>query len=398
MEKTIKKQRLFFIALIGIVVISLSLMTTFAFQTLSVEVKKNSSENLNVKAGVLDVSFSVSRRINLNNIPLLNDYRLSNYTEFTVDNANSSEDVKYMIRLIDVDCSEGLKNEDFKYTIVKVIDDVEYEIGSGDFSKLNSNEFNFETNFGEYLSIKKEEKQVIRIYLWLKESDSNQNNLKNAHFKGLLEINSYFAKDITVKTVADFKIYGVSKYDDNLKQFSFLGGLVNDDAINKDKYKIDIVSKEEDNEQLEYSLYLNNPLRCVNSVCDYIDLVNNKIVRYIAEYKLSSSDDWILEDNIYKLNIGFNTSDAMSTHFKYSNTNLENNFYIDNNTINIMYSDTNLNNFKKYLDDNEVIIYYVLKNPIYESISSINLSRFIDKDILVKSDNNIVTDININYE
>ena len=403
MKNTLKKQRLFFISLIGIVVISLSLMTTFAFQTLGVEKKNNSNDEFNIKSSVLDVSFLVDNRINLKNMPLVSDYKFSNYIAFTIDNTKSTEDVKYLIKINNIDASKELKTSDFKYTIVKVVDNDDYILGSGDFSNLNSNEFDLFTNYGDYLYIKKGEKEELRLYLWLKESDDSQNYLENTHFKGVLEINSYFAKDITVKTIADFKIIGKSEYDIENKKYNFLGEKVVD-GENKDKYKIDLYTLNNTNnsEILEYSLYLNSPLKCINDVCDYIDLVNNKIVRYIKEYRLSSSDNWSLENkdglNIYKTNINNITNNAISTHFNYDNNNVVNSFNINNNTINIVSSINSIDSFTSFLDNNNVIIYYVVSEVYEEKVSSFNLSKFIDKNVITKSDNNISNDVIINYE
>lgn len=69
MNDTIKKQGLFIFSLIGILIVSLVLVTTFAYQTLQVEYKENSKEDLNLKVGTLDVSFTSTRRINANNMP-----------------------------------------------------------------------------------------------------------------------------------------------------------------------------------------------------------------------------------------------------------------------------------------------------------------------------------------
>ena len=67
MKDIIKRQHIFVFALIGIVVVSLALMTTFAYQTLGVELKNGSSDEVTLKSGVLDVSFTTTRRINLSN-------------------------------------------------------------------------------------------------------------------------------------------------------------------------------------------------------------------------------------------------------------------------------------------------------------------------------------------
>lgn len=184
----ISKQTLFFISLIGIVVVSLIMVTTFAYQTLQVEYTSDSKKNLTVNAGVLDVSFVVTNRINDNNIPFLDDYKTANYSEFTIDNTKSSEDASYKIKLVDLEYSDALKTSDFKYTIVKVNDDGLEIISEGDFSTLSTTEI----ELSKYKTIKKASTEKLRLYLWIKNSNENQNNLKNSSFKGIIQIESMF--------------------------------------------------------------------------------------------------------------------------------------------------------------------------------------------------------------
>ena len=184
----ISKQTLFFISLIGIVVVSLIMVTTFAYQTLQVEYTSDSKKNLTVNAGVLDVSFVVTNRINDNNIPFLDDYKTANYSEFTIDNTKSSEDASYKIKLVDLEYSDALKTSDFKYTIVKVNDDGLEIINEGDFSTLSTTEI----ELSMYRTIKKASTEKLRLYLWIKNSNENQNNLKNSSFKGIIQIESMF--------------------------------------------------------------------------------------------------------------------------------------------------------------------------------------------------------------
>ena len=116
----IKNQKLFFISLIGIVVVSIVLLTSYAYQTLEVNKKNGSNDDLTVNAGVLDVSFRVSNRINNTNTKFYDTYKLSDYSEFVIDNTKSSQDASYMISIVDMEYSNVLKTSDFKYTIYSV--------------------------------------------------------------------------------------------------------------------------------------------------------------------------------------------------------------------------------------------------------------------------------------
>ena len=97
MLDTINRQKLFFISLIGIVVVSLVMITTYAYQTLQVEYKDNSKEDLTVNAGVLDVTYTKTKTIEINNMPLLPNYKTADYLEFTLDNTKSTSNVAYNI-------------------------------------------------------------------------------------------------------------------------------------------------------------------------------------------------------------------------------------------------------------------------------------------------------------
>lgn len=184
----ISKQTLFFISLIGIVVVSLIMVTTFAYQTLQVEYTSDSNKNLTVNAGVLDVSFVVTNRINDNNIPFIDDYKTANYSEFTVDNTKSSEDAAYKIKLVDLEYSVPLKTSYFKYTIVKVNDNGLEIISEGDFSELTGTEI----ELSHYRTIEKTSTEKLRLYLWIKNSNENQSNLRNSSFKGIIQVESMF--------------------------------------------------------------------------------------------------------------------------------------------------------------------------------------------------------------
>ena len=520
MKNIIKKQKLFFISLIGIVVVSLAMMTTFAFQTLGVDVKEGSSNDVKIKAGVLDVTFATSRRIDLKNMPLLNDYKSSNYLEFTIDNTNSTEDVQYKILLKNLEYSKELISEDFRYTIVKVKDGEENVIANNNFSDLYTNEYSFITNYGNFIYIKQGEVEKLRIYLWLHETDNNQNYLENTYFKGIIELNSYFAKDINDKTITNFKIYGntIMTYDNDSNEQSIdhpviyksLGTYISDENdINFGKYKIYLSAKsnnlfktdekflkENDNwiyqnvylekgtykisytssdfkyimikdnngntiinkqsytetfnienddyynvyigddnyvfneietpayyyaslvnmdsnydfskyepylEPVNYTLYLDNPLTCVNDICDYIDLVNNKIIIKNSKINLSKDSNWTLNTKngydiyISELDIA-TTNNLNATHLKYSKDYEIGNFKINNGKMSIVYSDINKSNietFKKWVD--KVTIYYTMDNEIVLPIDSINLTKFINRTISIYDDDNIKGKVEIEY-
>lgn len=190
----IKNQKLFFISLIGIVVVSIVLLTSYAYQTLEVNKKNGSNDDLTVNAGVLDVSFRVSNRINNTNTKFYDTYKLSDYSEFVIDNTKSSQDASYMISIVDMEYSNVLKTSDFKYTIYSVSNDE--IIDEGDFSSLSGNTI----ELSQYRTIKKNSTEIVRLYLWLKETNENQNGLMNSKFKGVIEIVSRFDNEVNFQS------------------------------------------------------------------------------------------------------------------------------------------------------------------------------------------------------
>lgn len=388
MKDIIKNQKLFFISLIGIVVVSLSLISTYAYQSLQVEYK--GKEDLLVKAGVLDVSYTSTRRINLKNMPLSTNYINNDYTEFIIDNTNSTNDVSYKIRLVDLDYTKSLISNDFKYTIVRVNNNELEVLGEGNFINLVNNEYDFNTNTGEYINIKTGEKQTIRIYLWLNETQDNQNYLENSYFKGIVEINSVFTRDLESKTYTKFNIYGNTELTymlDSTEQelnkplsTKSLGKIVNSSGINNGKYEIDLISNSD-----TFPIYLSNPLRCIDEVCDYIDAIKRKVIRLVGVTKLknlkfSEVDNTFVAD-ITNLNI--KNAKLFTEITKYSTDKSGNNvIWLENNNIVIKIEGITLDEFNNYINNNDVNLYYELNN-VTEEVILTDLYSVVSDDMVV---------------
>ena len=159
MLDTIKRQKLFFISLIGIVVVSLTMGVTFAYQNLVVNEAEGSKIGMTLNVGVLDVTYTNTDRINLTNMPLLKEYKTANYTEFELDNTKSTNDAAFQLSLIDLEYSETLNTSDFKYTLVSVNDNEETVLSEGNFAGLTFTEF----NIGGYNILEKGIKQTYRL-------------------------------------------------------------------------------------------------------------------------------------------------------------------------------------------------------------------------------------------
>ena len=195
MKNVIKNQKLFFISLIGIIVVSSILIYTYAYQSLQVVYKSGSKEKLTVNAGVLDVTFAVTNRLNITSMPLLSSYKSAEYSEFTISNTKSSDDAAYKVSITDITYTSNLVSSDFNYTLVNA--DTNEIVSEDNFSNLTGTSI----ELTDFITLKKNNSVKLRLYLWLKETTSNQNSLENASFKGKIEITSMFDKEVPKKLV-----------------------------------------------------------------------------------------------------------------------------------------------------------------------------------------------------
>ena len=199
MKNMIKNQTLFFISLIGIIVVSSIMLTTYAYQTLRVDYVSGSKNDVSVSSGVLDVNFVISNKIDIKNMPLLPSYKTADFIEFDLDNTKSSSKVAYMISLVELEYSKEIVDGYFRYTIVRVNDDESLEeIGSGSFANLTDNYITLYFNKGIYEFVEMGKIDKLRLYLWFKESKNvEQNKLQKSSFKGKINISSVFSSDVS---------------------------------------------------------------------------------------------------------------------------------------------------------------------------------------------------------
>ena len=223
MQNIIKNQYLFFVSLIGIVVVSSIMATTYAYQTLRVDYVSGSKEDIGVTSGVLDVSFTVSSSIDIKSMPLLPSYKTSDYIEFVVDNTNSSSEVGYKISLVELEYSEKIVDGYFRYTIVKVNEDNSVEeLGNGSFANLTGDYIELYFNSGLYDYIEAGKSNTIRLYLWFKESKNvNQSNLLNTYFKGKINVSSVFSNEVNLDKESN--IFEVGTLADKIISNAMLG-------------------------------------------------------------------------------------------------------------------------------------------------------------------------------
>lgn len=223
MQNIIKNQYLFFVSLIGIVLVSSVMATTYAYQTLRVDYVSGSKEDLTITSGVLDVSFDITNRIDIKNMPLLPSYKTSDYIEFVIDNTKSTSEVGYRISLVELDYSEQIRDGYFRYTLVRVNEDESLEeIGNGSFANITDNyiDLYFDNGFYDYIDAGKS--YTIRLYLWFKESKTvDQSKLLNTYFKGKIYVSSVFSSDVSYEKNSE--IFEVGTLADKIISNAMLG-------------------------------------------------------------------------------------------------------------------------------------------------------------------------------
>lgn len=154
-------------------------------------------------------------------------------------------------------------------------------------------------------------------------------------------------------------------------------------------------------EPLKYDVYLNEPLRCIGDVCDYIDLINKKVVRNVSSETLVGNEDlnkWIYQEEQY----GFYLSKSIAK----KNTTMISNYFVSNSNVpkddnsvgmgDVIYFRTQnwseVSDVKSWIveKNNEnipLIINYVLNTTKEESISLPDISNFKDRTLFVTDGN-----------
>ena len=163
-------------------------------------------------------------------------------------------------------------------------------------------------------------------------------------------------------------------------------------------------------ESIDTNIYLDEPLRKIEDYSDYIDFINGKVVRNINETVLNGSETWNKIGTISNHFMYFYSTllDAtaiknlvkimFSNKFKVYEGQLKYNVPVNTDSINIsnnddtqrlriLISETRLpsyttDNFKSWLQSNNVTVDYVLSTPTEEDIELPNINLIEGKNII----------------
>lgn len=211
--------------------------------------------------------------------------------------------------------------------------------------------------------------------------------------------NSY--SDDSIANLSEFKIYGNTIQNGTPSQsipveIKSVGDLVTDSSDSHyGKYKISIIARDGSYEKVN-NIYLNEPLRKIAGIADYIDFKNGKVIRKIAEKVLTGSETWEVissetSSSYFRTPVGtydvVYSNNGLCTHFAkgtITTTTTTIGFHIlrikNPSKTYIAIRPENaasetITSFKAYLtaqynNKTPVIVDYVLANPIEETVSS----------------------------
>ena len=190
---------------IGILIVLISLvglMGTYAWFTW----KSSSNTNVTLSIGNLaDVTFTSGPDINISNLAPVYNYTDGVSTTFTVRNTNSTDSLLYKVKLEITSIANELKDESFKYTLLK--DNKEVKTGnlkdaiSGNTLILNTSSLDKGSTSSPKIS-------TFKLYFWIDGNMENNSNMMNKSLVGKIDV----GVETNVITNTESNISSTSKF------------------------------------------------------------------------------------------------------------------------------------------------------------------------------------------
>jgi len=190
---------------IGILIVLISLvglMGTYAWFTW----KSSSNTNVTLSIGNLaDVTFTSGPDINISNLAPVYNYTDGVSTTFTVRNTNSTDSLLYKVKLEITSIANELKDESFKYTLLK--DNKEVKTGnlkdaiSGNTLILNTSSLDKGSTSSPKIS-------TFKLYFWIDGNIENNFNMMNKSLVGKIDV----GVETNVITNTESNISSTSKF------------------------------------------------------------------------------------------------------------------------------------------------------------------------------------------
>ena len=170
---------------IGIFILLISLVSsagTYAWFTWI----SPSNTNVTLSIGNLaDVTFTSGPDINISNLAPVYNYTDGVSTTFTVRNTNSTDSLLYKVKLEITSIANELKDESFKYTLLK--DNKEVKTGNLK-DAVNGNTLILNTSSLDKGSTSSPKISTFKLYFWLDGNMENNSNMMNKSLVGKIDV------------------------------------------------------------------------------------------------------------------------------------------------------------------------------------------------------------------
>ena len=190
---------------IGIFILLISLVSsagTYAWFTWISP--SNTSVTLSI-GNLADVTFTSGPDINISNLSPVYNYTDGVSTTFTVRNTNSTDSLLYKVKLEITSIANELKDESFKYTLVK--DNKVVKTGNLK-DAVNGNTLILNTSSLDKGSTSSPKTSTFKLYFWLDGNMENNSNMMNKSLVGKIDV----GVETNVLTNAESSISSTSKF------------------------------------------------------------------------------------------------------------------------------------------------------------------------------------------
>ena len=190
---------------IGIFILLISLVSsagTYAWFTWISP--SNTSVTLSI-GNLADVTFTSGPDINITNLAPVYNYTDGVSTTFTVRNANSTDSLLYKVKLEITSIANELKDESFKYTLVK--DNKVVKTGNLK-DAVNGNTLILNTSSLDKGSTSSPKISTFKLYFWLDGNMENNSNMMNKSLVGKIDV----GVETNVLTNTESSISSTSKF------------------------------------------------------------------------------------------------------------------------------------------------------------------------------------------
>ena len=165
-----------------------------------------SNTNVTLSIGTLaDVTFTSGPDINISNLAPVYNYTDGVSTTFTIRNANSTDSLLYKVKLEITSIANELKDESFKYTLVK--DNKVVKTGNLK-DTVNGNTLILNTSSLDKGSTSSPKISTFKLYFWIDGNMENNSNMMNKSLVGKIDV----GVETNVLTNTESSISSTSKF------------------------------------------------------------------------------------------------------------------------------------------------------------------------------------------